>query len=344
MRLIERIRGLRDDSGQVIVIMTGAMLTLLGMVGLVLDVGVHLEEKRQLQNAVDAAAHAGAQMLPDTGEAETRANDYFEANRPDGSAFLTISYPTPDREQIEIVGTVEVDYVLFPLFGRDSATITARAVAGAQSTDIVLALDRSGSMCRDSHFLTSNCPVPPPDHEPMTSVKAAANGFAELFEPGYARVGLVSFSSTSSVDQTASSDFGLGSGLETAVNTIYPGGSTNIGDAIDDAHDDILNGAYTRHDAVKIIVLLSDGVPNRCAGGASCTDSEAADYARAQAQEAANAGVIIYTIGLGANVDAALMNDIATIGNGVYVPTPSAADLDSTFDKIASLIKVRILE
>lgn len=344
MRLIERTRELRDESGQVIVLMTGAMLTLLGVVGLVLDVGIHLEEKRQLQNAVDAAAHAGAQMLPDTGDAATQANTYFEANRPDGSAALAISYPTPDREQIEIVGTVQVNYTFFALFGRDSATITARAVAGAQSTDIVLALDRSGSMCRDSHFLTSNCPAPPPDHEPMTSVKAAANGFADLFEPGYARVGLVSFASTSSIDQTASTNFGSGSALESAVNNIYPGGSTNIGDAIDDAHYNVLNGSETRADAIKIVVLLSDGVPNRCAGGASCSDAAAANYARAQAQEAAADDVVIYTIGLGANVDTALMQDLATIGNGVYVPSPTAADLDSTFDTIASLIKVRILE
>ncbi len=344
VRVIERTQQLRDESGQVIVLMTAAMLTLLGVVGLVLDVGIHLEERRQLQNAVDAAAHAGAQMLPDTTDAATQANLYFEANRPDGSAALAISYPTPDREQIEIVGTVDVNYTFFALFGRSSATISARAVAGAQSTDIVLALDRSGSMCRDSHYLTSTCPLPPPDHEPMTSVKAAANGFADLFEPGYARVGLVSFASTSSLDQTASSDFGPGSGLESAVDNIYPGGSTNIGDAIDDAHDDVLNGTYTRGDALKIVVLLSDGVPNRCAGGANCTDEEAADHARAEAQEAADDGVVIYAIGLGANVDTALMEDLAAIGNGAYVPSPTAADLDDTFDTIASLIKVRILE
>lgn len=344
MRLIEPLRPLQDDRGQVMILLTGAMLTLLGVVGLVLDVGIHLEERRQLQNAVDAAAHAGAQMLPDTTDAATRANAYFEANRPDGSAALAISYPTPDREQIEIVGTVDVNYTFFALFGRSSATITARAVAGAQSTDIVLALDRSGSMCRDSHFLTSNCPAPPPDHEPMTSVKAAANGFADLFEPGYARVGLVSFASTSSLDQTASTDFGIGSGLETAVDNIYPSGSTNIGDAIDDAHDDVLNGGSTRADALKIVVLLSDGVPNRCAGGASCTSTEAADHARAQATQAAADGVVIYTIGLGANIDATLMQDLATIGNGAYVPSPTAGDLATTFDTIAALIKVRILE
>lgn len=336
---------LESESGQVIVLMTAAMLTLLGVVGMVLDVGIHLEQRRQLQNAVDAAAHAGAQMLPDTSTAATRADQYFHANEPTGgAATVTVGFPTPDQEQIEIVGTLEVNYTFFSLFGRDSATVTARAVAGAQLTDIALVLDRSGSMCRDTHGLTSNCPLPPPAHEPMTSVKGAANGFADLFEPGYTRVGLVSFATNSSLDLTASANFGPGSVLETAINGIYPSGSTNIGDAIADARYDLINGVNTRPDALKVMVLLSDGVPNRCAGGANCTDAEAADYARTQAQAAAAQGITIYTIGLGANVDAALMQDLADLGSGAYVPSPTAADLDDTFDTIAALIKVRILE
>jgi len=343
--LAQRLRDLRSESGQTLVLMTAAMLTLLGVVGLVLDVAIHLEQRRQLQNAVDAAAHAGAQMLPDTSLAAARADQYFNANQPTGGpAALSISFPTPDQEQIEIVGTLDVHYTFLALFGNDGATVSVRAVAGAQLTDIVLALDRSGSMCRDSHGLTSNCPAPPPAHEPMTSVKAAANGFADLFEPGYTRVGLVSFATTSSLDLTASTNFGPGSALETAVDNIYPSGSTNIGDAIADARNDVMNGAQTRPEGLKVMVLLSDGVPNRCAGGSNCTDSEAADYARSQAQAAAADGITIYTIGLGANVDAALMQDIADLGGGEYVPSPTAGDLTATFDTIASLIKVRILE
>ena len=177
-RLFELFQRRDHEAGQVVVLVTGGMLTLLASVGIVLDVGIQVEQRRQLQNAVDAAAHAGAQMLPDTAAASARAQQYFEANTPtEGTPALSITFPTPDREQIEIVGSLEVQYVVLSLFGKDSGSVSARAVAGAQATDIVLALDRSGSMCRDSHWLTSNCPAPPPDHEPMTSVKAAANGF-----------------------------------------------------------------------------------------------------------------------------------------------------------------------
>jgi len=92
------------------------------------------------------------------------------------------------------------------------------------------------------------------------------------------------------------------------------------------------------------MVLLSDGVPNRCAGGSSCTEYAAANYARAKAQEAANQGITIYAIGLGENLDEALMQDIADIGNGQYIQSPDKDDLDETFDAVAALIKVRILE
>ena len=320
-------------------------MTLLFFVGMVLDIGVQLEQRRQFQNAVDAAAHAGAQMLPDTVAASTQAEYYFNANLPSlGASTLSINFPTTDHEQIQVSGSAEVKFAFLSLFGKNSALVSARAVAGAQSTDVMLALDRSGSMCWDSHGTGGNCSDPPEIKEPMNSVQVAANGFSDLFEPGWARVGLVSFSNTATLDQEISTDFGPGSSLEAAVNNLFPSGRTNIGDAIVAAHDEVLNGAATRPDALKVIVLLSDGVPNRCAGGSSCSNSAAANYARTAAAAAAADGITIYTIGLGNDLDAALMQDVADIGNGAYIQSPDTNDLMATFDTVAAMIKVRILE
>ena len=276
---------------------------------------------------------------------QPQAEYYFNANLPSaGATTLNISFPSADNERIEVEASNEVKYHFLSIFGKDSATVSARAVAGAQATDVMIALDRSGSMCQDSHGLKLNCPASAPAHEPMTSVKAAANGFGTLFEPGYARMGFVSFATEATLDQVISKDFGIGSGLETAVNDIYPSGRTNIGDAIAEATDEVLYGSAARPDALKVIVLLSDGVPNRCAAGSSCTDYAAANYARARAEEAAALDITIYAIGLGTNLDEVLMQDIADIGNGAYIQSPTAADLDETFDAIAAMIKVRILE
>lgn len=344
-RLSARRGDWESDCGQVIVLVTAAMMSMIAMMGLVFDVGMQLEQRRQLQNAVDAAAHAGAQSLPDTTDASAQATQYFNLNLPTGGTpTFTVNYPTPDFEQIEIVGSLTVDYAFLSLFGKSSATVTARALAGAQPTDVMLALDRSGSMCQDSHGLMLNCPNSGSPHQPMTSVKDAGNVFQDLFAPGWARMGLVSFSTDATLDQPLTADFGPGSALETAVNNVYPSGYTNIGDALHDSIAELKLGPGARPGAFQVIVLLSDGVPNRCGGGASCSSVAAANYARAKAQEAAAQNITVYTIGLGDNVDEFLMQEIADIGGGTYINSPTAAELDATFDTIASLIKVKILQ
>ena len=91
-------RDWRDEHGQVMVLMAIALLSMLVMVGLVLDMGMAMEHRRQLQNAVDAAALAGAQMLPDTTAAATQADHYFWLNEPTmGSHTLTIDFPSGDQ-------------------------------------------------------------------------------------------------------------------------------------------------------------------------------------------------------------------------------------------------------
>jgi Flp pilus assembly protein TadG len=55
----------RDERGQAIVLTVLSLAVLLGMAALVLDVGAWFQQKRHLQATADAAALAGAQMLPD---------------------------------------------------------------------------------------------------------------------------------------------------------------------------------------------------------------------------------------------------------------------------------------
>ena len=53
------------ERGQVAMIAAGLLPVLLGMTGLAVDVGSYMSERRQLQNAADSIALAGAQELPD---------------------------------------------------------------------------------------------------------------------------------------------------------------------------------------------------------------------------------------------------------------------------------------
>ena len=69
-------RRFRDESGQVLVFATLAMVVLLGITGLALDVGHAYLVQRQLQASTDAAALAGALDLPDSAQAKLTAANY----------------------------------------------------------------------------------------------------------------------------------------------------------------------------------------------------------------------------------------------------------------------------
>ena len=67
-------------------------------------------------------------------------------------------------------------------------------------------------------------------------------------------------------------------------------------------------------------------------------------YANNEAIAAANAGIAIYTIGLGPSVNDSLLTDIANVGGGIYLNAPTADDLEDTFEQIADAIRIRILQ
>src|SRR4030042_1217320 len=59
-----RFHRLGRESGQALILAAAGMVVILGMAAMAIDVGMFLQERRDLQNAADAAALAGAQDLP----------------------------------------------------------------------------------------------------------------------------------------------------------------------------------------------------------------------------------------------------------------------------------------
>ncbi len=352
--LVERLRGLArrtrrirtEEDGVALVLVGAGMIVMLGMCALTIDVGRYFEMRRQLQNAADAAVHAGAQVLPDIAAAEAEAEDYFDLNAPNlGTSSISFSYPGVDNERMQINVDAEIPFIIAPIFGLHSADTHVVAMAGAQTSDIVVVLDRSGSMCHDSHpGAGANCPNHYGD-EPITATLNAALLFADEFSPGYAKLGLVTYSDTATTDLTLTTDFdGPGSDFYDEVSVILPDGNTNIGHGILRARNE-LGSARARLDSVKVIVLMSDGIANRrYTTGQSATYAQARAYAEDQAELAAAAGYAIYTIGLGDGADHDLMEELAEIGGGQYVYAPSADEIGATFQQIANLVKVRILQ
>ena len=76
------MRNTRAERGQILPIAALAMVALLGITAFAVDVGYAYYAKRQLQSAVDAAALAGAQDLPNATTAQATAISYAAANSP----------------------------------------------------------------------------------------------------------------------------------------------------------------------------------------------------------------------------------------------------------------------
>ena len=182
-----------------------AMTLMIIMVGLVVDVGHAMLVQRQLQAGVDAAALAGAQHLPDAPMAESVAKQY-SANPGSKNAVNTVGnavtsakvsclagVPGCNRRDGGVNGIVVSSQSKVPTwFGRIigiteltvNATATACSPCSVKPLDIMVVLDRTGSMCQFG----------PGQNDPnCTDLNNARNGirsFVSNLDPSIDKVGL----------------------------------------------------------------------------------------------------------------------------------------------------------
>jgi hypothetical protein len=121
-------------------------------------------------------------------------------------------------------------------------------------------------------------------------------------------------------------------------------------------------GHYGRPNAIKVMILLTDGVANRwpgyskCGSGSCCAEdlykpnsgsndeNKAADCVIYYSQIANNNSIVVYTIGLGLGADGDLLQAAADETGGLYYFAPRAQDLDYIFQQIADQIFLRLVE
>lgn len=200
---------------------------------------------------------------------------------------------------------------------RVKLSLTAEPNILTNPTDIVLVLDRSGSM----------------SGSPLANLKNGAKKFIDIISEatdgtqdgqiGYgSHIGIVSFSDTAMQDTqliTSVND------LKAAVNALTAGGSTNHADAFTKATQ-IFNPASSND---RVIVLFTDG---RTTAGGNPTPIAAA--AKAQ-------GITIYCIGLSGNggIDEQALNAWASAPPSSYVAiTPDDEELERLFEDLAQNI------
>jgi hypothetical protein len=121
----------REERGQTFVITAIFMLMLVGMSALVLDVGSWFREKRQLQSTADAAALAGAQVLPtDWSTAKSLALEYAGKNGGNVlSADVTSSTTYVNGDTISVAAKSDKSGIFSKAFGINVVGIRSDASA-----------------------------------------------------------------------------------------------------------------------------------------------------------------------------------------------------------------------
>lgn len=164
--------------------------------------------------------------------------------------------------------------------------------------DVAFVLDSSGSM-------TSN--------DPQGLRRSSAIQFVDALLDDD-RGAVVDFDSSATLLQGLTSDKAA---LRTAIGLINSSGGTNIGAGVGTGLNAL--AANTDSSRAQILILLTDG------RGA---------YNSALTGQAAAAGVVIYSIGLGTGTDAALLTAIAEGTGGEYYAVANASDLPDVFREI----------
>jgi Flp pilus assembly protein TadG len=213
----------RYQKGQVLIIVTLAIVGIVAIVGLALDVGITFVEYARLRRAVDAAALAAAlqyRIGATTSDLDRSAVEFLVLNgvndpsaTVDTCATLPSLCTTPSRKLVQVVAHATAHLAFLPVIGISTVPLDALAQSEAASVDVVLVIDTSESMtfdaaignpARDPNYC--NNPVNAAPCQPFQGLKDAAKLFvSKLFFP-YDRVAIIDFNKTATDDLDWSSD------------------------------------------------------------------------------------------------------------------------------------------
>jgi len=211
----------------------------------------------------------------------------------DGCVFIRDKWAAPKR--ILLGKSVQV-----------TLTVAGTCLGAGQGADIMLVVDRSGSM----------------QGQKMEAARAAAIAFAGEIDFNVSRVGLVVFNSQVQKPLGLTAD--PGAFVAAVAGFAPPAGGTDIGAAIQLAAQEF--SANGRPGVEHILIVMTDGRPE----GDVVDADAAADAAKA-------AGVRIFSIGFGADADPDLMRRIASRPED-YFFAPGAAELSAIYTEIARRI------
>jgi len=320
----------------------GAMLVLIAimLIGFMVAVAFSVDiaqmhlTRTELRSATDAASKAAAQTLSqtlDTSAAIARGQQIAAMNTVNGDPLLLnpadfrfgrseeqasgkfqfVSGGTP-RNSVAVNGrrtfgspSGPVPLFFGNIFGVQFFEPTSNATATYIERDIVLVVDRSGSM----------------QGQKITDLVNAIGTFTATLDttPVDEQVGLASYN-----DQ-ASEDVQLTPNLPTITSTLAGlpvGGFTSISRGMQ-AGKNIMDNSRGAEFVERTMIVMTDGRHNRGPEPRTVAAALAAD------------GVTIHTITFGANADIARMQEVAAIGNGRHFHALTGPQLEAVYREIA---------
>jgi hypothetical protein len=250
------------------------------VVGLAIDGGVLYAARAKLQTATDGAALAAARSLSrgltlssQMASATQTAERFFTFNIHNGwlglsSPTITVTFPAapPKTTIVQVESAVQVPTYFMRVLGMESVIVRANGAANRRDVNIMLVLDRSGSLntagaCDD--------------------LRSAARSFTENFVDGRDRLGLITFGTSYRVDFAPDFDFLTDTTPMTEmIDDIVCVGGTNSAAAYRQAYDRLKT--INEPGTLNVILFFTDGQPNtlhmdalQIKGTSTCTDKTA---------------------------------------------------------------------
>lgn len=248
------------------------------------------------------------------------------------------------KNSVQIIGKRDsssadnsIPLILPGILGRSSFDLNQTAISTAVEVDIALVLDRSGSMA----YAADEAAVPfvlpysaPPDWEfcdPAPPICRWRNLVAavDVFLGEVSSSPISELVSLSTYHHAAGTDVSLTDNYSSILAALQPytdsfcSGGTNIGGGINEGLGSLFSSPMARQHAVKVIVVMTDGIHNT------------GTYPTGPAATAAADGIVIYTVTFAMEADQGLMQSVAATGGGRHFHAASPADLINAFQAIA---------
>lgn len=240
--------GKQRERGAVIVLFSFVMTSMLMALGMAVDLGAAYIAGSSLSKAVDAGALAGARFSAgSTVDIRDLAIEVASANLE--SLNMPINYnavvtiPAVDTLRVKVTANTETETYFAKIMGAEKMSVRGYSEATRFPLDMSLVLDLSDSLDRNDAF---------------DEMQAAATGFVGFFNDQVDQVGLVTYSTWAEEQAALSKNFK--SSLVSTIDSLSALSDTNIEEGLRLSKDQ-MDAAPNRDNAVKVVVLFTDGRP-----------------------------------------------------------------------------------